>query len=70
MLEKQKTIEHEGDADTHYGWCTWDSLQRIGKGTGGLGNKRTSEKHPDYSILKIGQKTEKIPGKLRRLPVT
>ena len=30
-----------GDGDTNYNWCTWYSHQRISKGTGGLGNKRT-----------------------------
>ena len=28
------------------------------------------EDHPDYSIIKIGQNTEKNPGDLRRLSVT
>ena len=40
------------------------------KGTGGLGNKRTSGVNPNYSIVMIGQKTEKSPGDLRRLAVT
>ena len=34
------------------------------KRTGRLGNKRTSGDHPDDSIIKIGQNTEKIPGDL------
>ena len=29
------------------------------RGTRGLGNKRTSEDYPNYSIIKIGQNTEK-----------
>ena len=44
--------------------------QKIGIGTGGFGNKRTSEDYPDYSIIKIGQDTEKSPGDVRRLAVT
>ena len=40
------------------------------KGSGGLGNKRTSGHHPDYSIVEIGQNTEKSPRDLRRLAVT
>ena len=56
----------------------WDQLllvhseqpQRIGKGTGRLGNKKTSEYYPDDNIIKIGQNTEKSPGDLRRLAVT
>ena len=42
----------------------------ITKGTGRLGNKRTSGDHPDYNITKIGQNTEKSPGDFRRLAVT
>ena len=44
--------------------------QSIGKGAGKLGNKRTSRDHPDFSIIKIGENTEKSPGDLRRLAVT
>ena len=39
-------------------------------GTGGLGNKRTSGDHPNYSIVEIGQNTKKSPGDLMRLAVT
>ena len=34
---------------------------KIGTGIGGLGNKRTSGDHPKYSIVEIGQNTEKSP---------
>ena len=44
--------------------------KRFGTRTGGLGNKRTSGDHPNYSIIKIGQKTEKSPGDLKRLALT
>ena len=43
---------------------------KIDTGTGGFRNKRTSGDHPNYSIIKIGQNTEKSPGDLKRLPVT
>ena len=43
---------------TNCGWCTWDNLQRIGKGIGRFGHKRTSRDHQDYSI-KTSQNTEK-----------
>ena len=46
------------------------SHQRIGTGTGRLGNKRTSGDHPNYRIVEIGQNTKKSPGDLRRLAVT
>ena len=44
--------------------------QRIIKGTGGLGGKRTSGDHPNYNVIKNGQNTEKSPGNLKRLAVT
>ena len=44
------------------------ALGKIPKGlVKGLGNKRTSGNHPDYSIMKIGQNTEKSSGDLKRL---
>ena len=42
----------------------------FGTGTEGLGYKRTSRDHPNYSVLGIGQNTEKSPEDLRRLAVT
>ena len=66
----KKKMEYEGDVYTNHNWYTWNNPQRIGKRTGGLRNKRTSGFHPYYSILKIGQNTEKSPGDLRRLAVT
>ena len=64
--EQKQTMEHEGDSLSICGWCTWDNTQGISKGTRRLGNKRTSRDHPDYSIIKIGQNTEKSPGDSRR----
>ena len=37
---------------------------------GGFGNKKTSGDCPKYSIVEIGQNTEKSPRDLRRLVVT
>ena len=42
----------------------------ITKGTGGVGNWRTDEDHPNHSIIENGQNTEKSPEDLRRLAVT
>ena len=70
MLEDWKTMEHESDGDTNCNWYVWYSHQRIDEGTGGLGNKRTNGDHPNDSIIKIGQNTEKSPGDLRSLVVT
>ena len=44
-------------------------VTRIGNRTRGLGNKRTSGDHPNYSIVEIGQNTKKNPVVLRRLAV-
>ena len=66
----KKTVEHEGDSDTNSNWCTRDNRKKAGKGTGRLRNKRTGRDLLDYSIINIGQNTEKSPGDLRRLAVT
>ena len=63
----KKTMEHENEGDTYCNRRAWYIHQRIGKGTGGLGNKRTSGDHPNYSIVEISKKTEKSPGDLMRL---
>ena len=63
-------MEYESDGDTNSNWCARYSHQKIGTGTGGLGNKRMSGDHPNNSLVKIGQNTEKSPGDLRRLAVT
>ena len=68
--ELKKTVQHESDVYTNYNWCSWYSHQRINKGTGGLGNKKTSGEHPNYCIIDISQNTEKSHGDLRRLAVT
>ena len=55
-------MRHESDGDTNSNWLT--QYQRIGTGTGGLRNKRTSEDHLNYSIVEISQNTKKSPGDL------
>ena len=55
-------VTHESDNYINYDW--------IIKGTGGLGNKRTSGDHPNSYIIENGQNTEKSPGDLRRPAVT
>ena len=59
--ELKKNVEHESDGDANYKWCSWYSHQRIGNGTGGLGNDR---------IVGIGQNTEESPGDLKKLAIT
>ena len=51
-------------------WCARYSHQKIGKGTGRIGNKNTSRDHPNDSTIKIGQNTEKSPGDMRKFAVT
>ena len=63
-------MEHESDGDTDCKWCVRYSHQRYDTGTGELGNKRTSEDHPNYNIAEIGQNTEKSPGDMNKLAVT
>ena len=46
------------------------ALGTVIKGTGRLGKKRTSGDHPKYSIVDIGQNTEKSPGDLKKFVVT
>ena len=62
-------MEHEGDDYTNRDWCFRYSNKRIIKRTGGLGSKKTSGDHPNYSIIENGQNTEKSPGDLRKLAV-
>ena len=63
-------MEHESDNYINCDWYFWYSYQMIIKGTEGLGNKRTSGDHPNYYIIKNGQKTGKSHRDLRRLAVT
>ena len=60
-------MKHKGDDYSYCNWCARCRHQRIGKRTGRLGNKKTGGDHPNYSIIKIGQNTEKSPGDLRSL---
>ena len=62
----KKSMKRKSDGDTNCNWCTWNNLQRFGKVTRKLRNKRTSWDHPEHSIIKDGQNT----GRLRRLAVT
>ena len=62
-----KKCRRENDSDTNCTWHTQYSHQRLIKE---LGNKKTSEDHPNYCIVEIGQNTEESPGDLRRFAVT
>ena len=60
-------MEHESDGDTSSNWYARYNLQMIGRGTGGLGDKRTNGDHTNYSIVEIAQNTKKSPGDLLSL---
>ena len=62
-------MEHDSDDYTKRDWFFRYSYPSIIKGTGGFGSWRTSEDHPNYSIVENGQKTEKSPVDLMRLAV-
>ena len=70
LARELKVMEHESDGNANYNWCARNGPQRFGKGTGRVENLRTSRDHPNYSIIKIGQNTEKSPGDLSSLAVT
>ena len=60
-------MEHESEGYTNCNWYSWYRHQWIDTGTEGLGNKRASGDHPNYSIIKIGMNTKESPGDLRKL---
>ena len=41
----------------------------IDKKAGRVGNRRKNRDHPNYSVVEVGQNTEKSPGDLKRLTV-
>ena len=59
-------MEHEGALIP----IAWNNPQRFGKGAGRVENQSTSQDHPNYSILKMNQNTDKNSRDLRRLAVT
>ena len=63
-------MEHGTSSDTNCNCCAWNDPQRLGKGAGKVENQRTTRDHPNYSIVKIGQNTEKNSVDLRRLAIT
>ena len=63
-------MKHKSDDYTNYNVCVRHNHQRMGTGTGGLENKRTSRDHPNYRIAEIGLNTKKSPGDLKSFLVT
>ena len=66
----EKTVGHESDDYNNFNWCSWYSQQKIGTRTGRLGNNGTRGECPNYSIIEIGQNTEKSLGDMRKFVVT
>ena len=54
MLENRKNMEYESDGNVNCNWCTRYNHERIGTGTGGLGNKRMSGDYLNYRAADIG----------------
>ena len=54
-------MEHESDSITNWNWCAWNNAQKLDKGAR---NQRMSREHLNYTIVEIGQNTEKSPGDL------
>ena len=50
---KKKPVVHEGDGNTNCICCPWNGLQKSGKGTVGMGNRRKNRDHPDTSKRKV-----------------
>ena len=53
VRELKKTVEHQGQSNTSYSWCTENGLQDPGEETGRTGNQRENQNHTDYSIAEI-----------------
>ena len=68
--KNKQTMVHESNDYTNCNRCSWYSHQRIGTMTGGHGNNWTGGGCQNYSIVEIGQNTEKSPGDLNELAVT
>ena len=62
----KKSMVYESDGHTICSWHAWYSHQRIGTGSGGLGNERMSRDHLNFSIVEIGYNTKMSPADLLR----
>ena len=51
----KNAMEDEGVGNTNSNWCARNVPQRLGKGPGRLWNKRSSEDHPNYRIVKMAR---------------
>ena len=56
--------------NTNNNWSSQSGPQRLTKGTGRVGNRRTNRDHPNYSVVKIDQNTKESSGDMWTLAVT
>ena len=70
LQKTKKAVEHECNGDTNCSWYIWNSLKKLEKGTGTVGNQRKNRDHSNYCIAEINHKTVKSSGGQRRLAVT
>ena len=68
--ETKKAEEHEDETDALCNWHIWNDPERFEKGTGRVGNQRMDQDHTNYSIVDIGQNTEKSAGDLWKHDIT
>ena len=61
----KKAVEHASNGDSSGNWRALNDPRRKK-----IGNQRSNRDHHNYSIVEIGQNTEKSTGDLRRLAVT
>ena len=66
LRDLKKIMEHEGNGDTNYDWCAWNSSQKLEE----LKIGRQAETFQTTILFKIGQNPGKSPGNLRRFAVT
>ena len=52
-------MEHMHEDNTNCSGWTWNSPQNLREGAGKIGNLWENWDHPDYSIVEIGQNTQK-----------
>ena len=61
---------YEVQSDTNCNWRSWMGTPRFGKGASGVRHRSMIRDHTNYSIVDIGQNTEKSSGDVRRLDIT
>ena len=63
-------MRYEGDDDTNFKWCAWNSLRMLGNRIGKVGNQRIHRDYQYHSSVEIDQNNAKRPGDLTGLAVS